>query len=118
MKTLKKIYLYFIIFTLSAPLSSKAQEGNVDPNKLGSPIKATSIQNFFLSIVSICIQIGTIIAGLAIIYGGFMYVTAQGDEEKISKAHRTLTWALVGTAVLLGAKVILTAIQSTVEALG
>lgn len=86
-------------------------------SKISNPIKAKNINDFFLSIISICIQIGTIVAGLAIIYGGLLYVTAQGDEEKISKAHKTLTWALVGTAILLGARVILEAIKATVGAL-
>ena len=50
-------------------------------------------------------------------YGGFLYVTAGGDEEKLGKAQKTITWALVGTAVLLGANVIMNAIQGTISSL-
>ena len=50
-------------------------------------------------------------------YGGFLLVTAQGDGEKIEQGRKTLTWAMVGTAVLLGAKVIFVIIKGTVDQL-
>ncbi|MES2409395.1 MAG: hypothetical protein V4509_03805 [Patescibacteria group bacterium] len=86
------------------------------PNPLGD--KTNSLQAFFMGILSICIQLGTIVAVLAIMYGGFLYVTAQGDEEKLGKAYKTITWALVGTAILLGSRTIMAAVTDTVKQLG
>ncbi len=88
--------------------------GGMIPN----PIKAKSLSELFDNIVSVCIELGTILSVLGIIYGGFQYVTAQGNEEKLSQAQKTVTWALVGTAVLLGARTIMVAVRSTVEQLG
>ncbi len=122
MNSLKKIYKFLLLSLLIyIPRISFAQNPP-DPNefssgKLTNPIQATNLNAFFQSLISICIQMGTIIAALAIMYGGFLYVTAQGDEEKIGKAYKTLTWSLVGTGVLLGARVIMTAIQGTINQL-
>lgn len=100
----------FLIFCVQVALAGS--EG--DPNKIPNPIKSDSLSAFFENIVSVCIELGTIVAVLGIIYGGFLYVTAQGSEEKLEKAYKTITWALVGTAILLGARAIMAAISGTV----
>lgn len=91
-----------------------------NPNKIPNPLggNTNSLPAFFNSIVGVAIELGTIISVLAIIYGGFLYVTAQGDEEKLGKAYKTITWALVGTAILLGARTIMLAVTDTVKQLG
>lgn len=83
-----------------------------------NPIKANSLKELFEGIVSVLIELGTIVAVLGIMYGGLMYVTAQGNEEKLQMAQKTITWALVGTAVLLGARAIMAAVQGTIEEVG
>ena len=85
------------------------------PNPLG---KTDSLSAFFNGIVSVLIELGTIVSVLGIMYGGYMYATAQGDEEKLGKARTTITWALVGTAVLLGARTIMAAVSDTISQLG
>lgn len=111
---IKKISYSIVWFSLNVSFALADTTSN---GQIGNPIKAKSITDFFLSLTKVCIQIGTVVAGLAIIYGGLMFVTAQGDEEKIGKARNTMTWALVGTAILLGANVIVTAIQGTINTL-
>jgi hypothetical protein len=64
------------------------------------------------------IPIGGIIAALMIMYAGFMYVTARGNPSKVSEAHQALLYAAIGTAILLGAKVLATAIQGTINQIG
>ncbi len=66
---------------------------------------------------NIIIPIGGVVAVLAFIYSGFLYVMAQGNESAIEKAHRTLLYTAIGTAVLLGASVIMTVITNTVNQL-
>jgi hypothetical protein len=52
---------------------------------------------------------------LAIIYCGFLFVTAQGNSEKLKKAKQALLYTIVGAALLLGSLVITRAIQGTVD---
>ena len=66
----------------------------------------------------VVLPIGGVIAVLAFIYSGFLYVTAQGNETKIKKAHQALLYTSIGTAVLLGAWVIATVVCTTIAALG
>lgn len=46
-------------------------------------------------------------AGLAcfvmLLVGGFKYLTAQGDPKKTEGAKQTLTWAIVGLVITIGA---------------
>jgi hypothetical protein len=35
-----------------------------------------------------------------ILYSAFLYMTAGGDESKVTTAHKALTYALVGLAIL------------------
>ncbi len=66
----------------------------------------------------IILPIGGILAVLAFIYSGFLYVTAQGNPNKISKANTSLLFTAIGTAVLLGAWVISDVICGTINQLG
>jgi len=52
---------------------------------------------------------------LMIIYSGFLFVTARGDEQQITRAKNTFFWAIVGGAVLLGAEVLANAIVGTLS---
>ncbi len=52
---------------------------------------------------------------LYLIYAGLMFVTARGEPSKITKARDALLWGMVGAALVLGARVLVTAIQSGVD---
>jgi len=66
---------------------------------------------------SIIFPIGGILAVLAFIYSGFLFVSAQGNESKLTTAKTALLYTAVGTAVLLGARVISLVISNTVDQL-
>jgi len=83
-------------------------------NPLGS---INSFSDFVAAVLDIVVSIGIPIAALAIIFSGFLFVTAQGNEEKLKTAKRAFMWSVIGTAVLLGAWAISEAISTTVESL-
>ena len=49
-----------------------------------------------------------------LVYVGFLFVAARGNEEKISSARSALVWTVVGGLILLGASAISAVIQATV----
>ena len=55
---------------------------------------ALSIVNFFLGFLGL-------IAVVMIIVGGFFYVTASGNQEKIEKAKKIIEYAIIGIVVIL-----------------
>lgn len=65
-------------------------------------------------IQNILLPIGAVLAVLAFIYSGFLYVTARGNTTKIKTAHRALLYSAIGTAILLGAWAIAKVIQNTI----
>jgi len=125
--TISIILVSFLVFF---PVLSMAQTGaNQNPNPtaanqnlrgtLDNPFGTSGPQNlmdlFAFIIDNLIIPIGAIIAVLAFIYAGFMYVRAAGDETKIKTAHNALLYASVGTAILLGAKVIIEVLKGTIN---
>lgn len=63
----------------------------------------------------IIIPIGAVLAVLAFIYAGFLYVTSGGDTTQLKKAHNALLNAAIGTAVLMGAWTISEVLRATID---
>ena len=52
-----------------------------------------------LSFINFAVMAIGILGVIIFIYAGFLYLTAAGNEEKITRAKNTLLWAVVGIAV-------------------
>jgi hypothetical protein len=95
--------------------------GSKITTKIQNPLAGVgvhSIQDLLKVILNnIIIPIGGVVAVLAFIYSGFLYVMARGDENAIKKAHTTLLYTAIGTAVLLGSAVIASVLTNTVNQL-
>lgn len=109
-KNLQKIVLTIFMFFL--PVISLAEEV-----KIINPIKSTTITELIKTILEGIIKIGMPIIVLAIIYCGFLFVSAQGKPESIEKAKSALLYTLIGAAILLGSWAIAQLITETVLAL-
>lgn len=109
----------FIAFLLVLPVLSLADD--VQPidssTKIVNPITSTTIVGLIEKILKGVIKIGMPILVLAIIYSGFLFVSAQGNSEKLSEAKRALLYTLIGAAILLGSWGIAQLITETVKAL-
>jgi heme/copper-type cytochrome/quinol oxidase subunit 2 len=88
-----------------------------DPGALCNPISSSTFSDFANQILTIVIQIGYVVVVFFIVYSGFLFVSARGNEEQLKKAKTAITWTLIGAAILLGAKVLEVAIQTTVTSL-
>ena len=60
----------------------------------------------YTKIVSALYYLLGIAAVLAIIYGGYLYMTSRGNAAQAQKARTVLTWAIVGLAIAVLASVI------------
>ncbi len=68
-------------------------------------------------ILDAMVAIGTVVVTIMLVYCGFLFVVAQGNEEKIRSARSALLWTVIGALVLLGAKVLSGVITATVNSL-
>ncbi|MCX6786597.1 MAG: pilin [Candidatus Kaiserbacteria bacterium] len=102
--------------------TSKTQTTGVDTTgqnvTLINPLGAgTNIETLINQILAFVVRIGAIIVILMLVYVGFLFVTAKGNESKIIEARQALLWTIIGALILLGAQVISLGIQATVQAL-
>ena len=97
------------------PSNVPAGSGGMLTNPLG---QTTSITQLVTNIANVMFKIGIPVAAVFIIYGGLKLVMARGNEEQLKSGKNMLKWALIGTAVLLGAEVIARAITATIKTLG
>lgn len=68
-----------------------------------SPTKSDEFLKILMGIAKYITKFGTPIAALFLILSGFMFVSAQGNKEKLKTARTMLIWTLVGTAIVVGA---------------
>ena len=55
------------------------------------------------------------VALIMIIWGGIMYMTAGGSEDKVTKARKAIMWAMIGLAIVVAAKFIVQAIEAILK---
>lgn len=60
-----------------------------------------SFRQLALTIVNFILSFLGLIAVVMIIYGGFLYVSAAGNQEKIESAKKIIMYAIIGIIVIL-----------------
>lgn len=87
------------------PLSALAQLPQAGPGSWGE--LGMSVFNFILSLVIPA-------AIIAIIWSGIQFMTAGGNEARVTKAKGALTWAIIGLVVALIAKGLMNLIANVI----
>lgn len=82
--------------------------------KLVNPLKVTSIEELLVSILNILIVLAIPVIVFFIIYAGFLYVTARGNAQQIEQATRSLTYAIIGGVLIIGAVAIAEIVKNLV----
>jgi hypothetical protein len=117
--------LFFVLFALpvltvfAAPdvSGSGAHDVSGSGSGLYNPLQSNTLQDLLGKVLDGVIAIGTVVVTIMLVYCGFLFVVAQGAEEKIREARTALMWTVIGALVLLGAKVISGVISNTVGTL-
>ena len=117
-KNLSKLYTILFFFLL--PAMSFADGTNTSPNDVKTivnPIHASTINGFIKDVLVGVIKIGMPVIALALIYSGFLFVSARGNSEKLNTAKQALLYTVIGAAILLGSWALAQLISDTVLAL-
>jgi hypothetical protein len=86
---------------LTAPVGSDILPG---AQALQGDVKTSIIFSKILPfVIKFAIQLAIALSVIAIIYGGYQYMTAYGDTEKHQVAQKTILWAVLGLALALTA---------------
>ena len=102
----KRIYLFLIMLILSIPLlttSSVVFAGNIRlprSNIVASNINAWDTAS---SMIDKVLGFLGLIAVIIILYGGFRWMTAGGNEDAVKKAKHTLMAGIIGLVIIMAA---------------
>ncbi|MCK5591258.1 MAG: hypothetical protein KAI72_04815 [Candidatus Pacebacteria bacterium] len=107
--------LFLPVFFVYA--SGTGGTGSTIPNPLG-PTGPSDIPTFLGALFKIIAEIGAVVLAFYIVYTGYLFVTAQGNEQALQKAKESLKWVLIGGAIILGASVLSDAILKTIQDIG
>lgn len=81
-----------------------AQGGTVNQSvQILNPLEVNSIEELLIAILNIVIILAIPIIVFFIISSGFMYATARGNPQQIEQASRSLTYAIIGGVLIIGA---------------
>lgn len=56
-------------------------------------------------------SVASILLLIYLIYGGFLYINSNGDQEKVKKSQSMITNALIGFLIIFGSYWIMQAVQ-------
>jgi len=95
----KNIVFVAIFVALGAPLviAHPALAANGD---------VAQVENFIRNIIKVIAGLAGLVATGFLVAGGFTYITSSGNPEQLDKAKRTITWSLIGLAIVIAAFVI------------
>lgn len=115
--TTRKLFLaiFLVVFLLlvAVPQLAAASPANpVDTNfglsNLNSALPQTDLRVVIARIIQAILGVLGIILLLLILYAGFLWMTAAGEESKIEKAKKIMTQAIIGFIIILSAFSIVT----------
>lgn len=107
----------------NAPRDAVKLGDNNDKNKnnysfkIQNPLRKeiSSIPALIYELINLAMTAGVYLAVLALIWVGFTFVLAQGNDTKISNAKKALLYVIIGIAILLGSKLIVEVIKNTLS---
>lgn len=107
-------FLCFLI--MSFPLFVMADSQACDPAiQICNPLKVKTIQCLFREVLKIAAEIGSVFIVIGIIYSGFLFVKAQGNQEELAVAKKAITYTAIGAMLVLGAWAFSTGIANTIS---
>jgi hypothetical protein len=113
------LYHLLNIFGLVNKVFATGEGGETPPIKLENPLGdgTSSILILLTKLLDVVVQVGIPVIAIFIVYSGFLFVKAQGNESKLSEAKQVLLYTVIGAAIVLGATVISGVINATIVGL-
>lgn len=105
--TLKKYatkIIPFALFTLPMAVSAAGVNLGLTPEVESSlGLGTQDVRVTIASIINVFMGLLGIIAVVIILYGGFIWMTAAGNEERVEKARQMIVSGVIGLAIILSA---------------
>lgn len=79
---------------------------------------AQNVQSIVTTVINVFSWVVGVVSVIAIILGGFKYITSGGDANGVSSAKNTILYAIVGLVIVALAQVIVRFVIGTTSGLG
>lgn len=114
MKKNQLVFMACLLFlvSLTAPLFVHADSSSIE---IPNPIQTTSIMDLVNTITNYLLWIAVIGAPLALVVAALMFLTAGGNERNVKTAKSMLKWAVIGLAIALISKGIVSLIRDFLD---
>ena len=118
-------FFTFLADEAIAPVTGSSPTGGGEPeavksqlsnriNFLEGIIPGQNITDLITNVIEYAFDLVGIVAVAMLVYGGFIYITSAGDEQKAKQGQSIITYAVIGIIITLGALVIVRTVRSAI----
>ena len=107
---MKKTLSILILLSLILPIRVLA----VEPIVIENPLESESFEELLNTIVTFISWIAIAIAPIMIMIAAFYLLTAGGDPKRIDTARRIILWTVIGLAIILFAKGLISVLKQII----
>ncbi|MFA6918948.1 MAG: Ig-like domain-containing protein [Patescibacteria group bacterium] len=116
------VVFLLLFFTLSvgiiSPTFAQSSNDNLNTFATASGLPQVDLVTFIGRLVQIFLSIIGIVLVLLIMYGGFIWMTSEGDPGKVDKAKRIIINAIIGLIIIMASFAIATFVMSWLSGSG
>jgi amino acid transporter len=112
------LILFSFSFTLEVNATSSFQQGLENTGRQIEGLAQDPPEVIAANVVRALLTLVGIIFVALLIYGGFLYMTSRGEDEKIKKSKKTLIAAVIGIIIIMTGYSITFFVTSTIESPG
>lgn len=108
----------FILAILSFALFAPTHAIEFDPGgnyKRALNLPDTDLDNLTIRLIQYALGFMGTVAVAIIIWGGFVWMTSAGNEERVKKAKEVIKWAVVGMVVVMLAWAIVVFVFTSIQ---
>lgn len=103
-KKTSKLSLSTLLFLLFSGIILIVPRAVVLAVSIDNPLKAENFGELIDNIAKWLLNIGVPIGTIMVLWAAVLFMTSAGNDEKVTKAKKTLTWAVIGIAILIIAR--------------
>ncbi len=116
MNFLKNIFFSTAVFLLTYSTALAQGDSGVGGDiSLRDPLSGSDIENILERIINFLLIIAAPVAVIMAIWAGYLFMTAGGNEEKVKTARKTLMYVVIGVAVLILSKGVISLVVSFLQ---
>ena len=90
----------FLFKIIGVERASAAELGGLEAARKGAGFKDNNIENITGQAVAAIIGLVGVIFLILMIYGGFIWMTAQGDEKQVEQARNLIVAGIIGLLII------------------